>query len=72
MLETRFPRLLGDIGHPRTFACPVRLRTVRGASPRRVVVERDPRLVAPFVAAARELEREGVDAFATCCGFRAA
>src|SRR5690242_21855162 len=71
MLDTRFPRVVGDIGHPRTFACPVRYRTVEGASPRRVVVERDPRLVAPFVAAARELERDGVAAIATSCGFLA-
>ena len=46
MLETRFPRLLGDIGNPATFAFPVRYRTVRGASPRRVVVERDRALLA--------------------------
>jgi len=71
MLDTRFPRVVGDIGHPGTFAFPVRYATVRGASPRRVVVERDPRLVAPFVAAARELEDEGVAAIATSCGFLA-
>jgi Asp/Glu/hydantoin racemase len=71
MLDTRFPRPVGDIGNPRTFAFPVRYRTVRGASPRRVVVERDPQLVAPFVAAARELEAEGVAAITTSCGFLA-
>ena len=71
MLDTRFPRPVGDIGHPGTFAFPVRHRTVRGASPRRVVVERDPRLVAPFVAAARELEADGVAAITTSCGFLA-
>ena len=71
MLDTRFPRPVGDIGNPRTFAFPVRYRTVRGASPRRVVLEPDPRLVAPFVAAARELEAEGVAAIATSCGFLA-
>lgn len=71
MLDTRFPRPVGDIGNPRTFAFPVRHATVRGASPRRVVVERDPRLVAPFVAAARELEAAGVAAIATSCGFLA-
>jgi len=71
MLDTRFPRVVGDIGNPRTFAFPVRYRTVRGASPQRVVVERDPRLVAPFVAAARELEAGGVAAIATSCGFLA-
>jgi hypothetical protein len=71
MLDTRFPRPPGDIGNPRTFACPVRYRTVRGASPRRVVVERDPSLLAPFVEAARALEREGATAITTSCGFLA-
>ena len=71
MLETRVPRLLGDIGHPRTFAFPVRTRVVRGALPRRVVVERDATLLAPFVAAARELEDEGAAALTTSCGFLA-
>jgi len=71
MLETRFPRPPGDIGHPRTFAFPVRTRIVRGASPQRVVVERDASLLAPFVAAARELEAEGAAALTTSCGFLA-
>jgi len=71
MLDTRFPRPVGDIGNPRTFAFPVRYSTVRDASPRRVVVERDARLIAPFVVAARALEAEGVAAIATSCGFLA-
>jgi Asp/Glu/hydantoin racemase len=71
MLDTRFPRVLGDIGNPRTFAFPVRYRTVRGASPRRVVVERDPALLAPFIEAARELEEGGATAITTSCGFLA-
>jgi len=71
MLETRFPRPRGDIGNPATFSFPVRYRTVSGASPRRVVIERDPTLLAPFIEAARALEREGVAAIATSCGFLA-
>ena len=71
MLDTRFPRPLGDIGNPGTFAFPIRYRTVRGASPRRVVVERDPSLLAPFIDAARALEREGASAITTSCGFLA-
>ena len=71
MLDTRFPRVQGDIGNPATFDFPVRYRTVRGASPRRVVVERDPALLAPFLAAARDLEHEGATAIATSCGFLA-
>ncbi len=71
MLDTRFPRVVGDIGNPATFDFPVCHRTVRGASPRRVVVERDPALLAPFIDAARELERDGASAITTSCGFLA-
>jgi Asp/Glu/hydantoin racemase len=71
MLETRFPRPRGDIGNARTFAFPVRYRMVRGATPRRVVIEGDPTLLAPFIDAARALEREGVSAVTTSCGFLA-
>lgn len=71
MLETRFPRPPGDIGNPRTFAFPVHYLTVRGASPRRVVIEGDPALLAPFIDAARALERQGVAAVTTSCGFLA-
>jgi len=71
MLDTRFPRPRGDIGNPQTFAFPVRYRTVRGAWPRKVVIERDPALLVPFIDAARALEREGVAAITTSCGFLA-
>ncbi len=71
MLETRFPRPRGDIGNPTTFDFPVRYRTVSGASPRRVVVEPDRALLAPFIDAARALESEGVAAVTTSCGFLA-
>ena len=71
MLETRFPRPPGDVGNAQTFAFPVRYRAVAGASPRKVVIERDPALLAPFVDAARALEREGVAAVTTSCGFLA-
>ena len=37
MLDTRFPRPPGDIGHPATFGFPVRRRVVEGAAPGRVV-----------------------------------
>ena len=70
MLDTRFPRLPGDIGHPRTFDFPVRRAVVSGASPQRVVRERDPALLAPFIAAARRLvEQDGATAITTSCGF---
>jgi hypothetical protein len=69
MLETRFPRPPGDIGNPASFAFPVRYAVVRGASPQRVVTERAAGLLAPFVEAARSLERAGCAAIVTSCGF---
>jgi hypothetical protein len=69
MLDTRFPRVPGDIGHPATFDFPVRYRVVRGASPQRVVRERDPALLAPFIAAGRALVADGATAISTSCGF---
>jgi len=71
MLDTVFPRIPGDIGNPDTFDFPVRYQVVRGASPQRVVKEADPRLLEPFIDAARGLEKEGVKAIATSCGFLA-
>ena len=69
MLETRFPRPLGDIGNPASFTFPVRYKLVRGASPERVVRERAAGLLDPFIGAARELIDEGCNAITTSCGF---
>ncbi|WP_422446187.1 aspartate/glutamate racemase family protein [Thermoanaerobacterium sp. DL9XJH110] len=71
MLDTRFPRIPGDIGNALTFDFPVRYKKVEGATSRRVVKDADPALIAPFIEAARELEREGVSAITTSCGFLA-
>jgi hypothetical protein len=75
MLDTRFPRPVGDVGNPQTWrraGIPVRFATVRGASPQRIVREKDPQLLQPFVDAARELERAGAALLSTSCGFLAA
>jgi hypothetical protein len=69
MLQTRFPRLPGDVGHPGSFAMPVRHVVVPGATPRRIVPAADPALLAPFVAAARALVADGAAAITTSCGF---
>ncbi len=71
MLDTVFPRIPGDVGNQHTFSFPVRYRVVKGASPHRVVKEADPLLLQPFIEAARELEKQGVKAIATSCGFLA-
>ena len=73
MLQTRFPRPPGDIGHPASFAVPTRRLIVEGATPGRVVRDavdlRASGLVERFVAAARQLEAEGAAAITTSCGF---
>lgn len=69
MLETQFPRPLGDIGNPNTWAFPVHFATVSGASAQKVVRE-DPSLLLPdFVAQGRRLIAEGCAGIATSCGF---
>jgi hypothetical protein len=71
MLDTRFPRIPGDIGNAKTFPFTVRYLTVKGAVPARVVWEPDPELLQPFIDGARELEKLGVKAITTSCGFLA-
>jgi len=71
MLDTTFPRIIGDIGNPQTFDFPVRYRTVKGATPERIVVRADKTMIQPFVAAGRDLIQEGAVALATSCGFLA-
>lgn len=71
MLDTVFPRITGDIGSASTFSFPVRYKIVKGASPQRVVKEADLSLLKPFIEAAQELQRDGVRAITTSCGFLA-
>ena len=71
MLDTKFPRIPGDIGNAKTFPFPTVKLMVKGASPQRVVVEGDVALLEPFLNAAEELEKQGVSAIATSCGFLA-
>jgi hypothetical protein len=69
MLETRFPRLEGDIGHPGGWPFPVRYATVAGASPERAIVRGGEGLIAPFLAAGRDLVAAGAAGVTTSCGF---
>src|SRR4026207_2388469 len=82
MLDTRFPRIPGDMGNATTFPFPVRYHRVSGAAPgpvrRRGAARARPPLpgrrgaeglLDAFVEAARFLEREGVGAITTNCGF---
>lgn len=69
MLDTKFPRIPGDVGNAFTFDFPVRYHTVVGSNPTRVVIEADPALLEPFIEGARALEAAGCSAITTSCGF---
>ena len=71
MLDTVFPRIPGDVGNPDTFSFPVLYKVVKGANSTRVVKDADPNLLQLFIDAAGDLERKGVKAIATSCGFLA-
>ena len=70
MLDTAFPRPLGDIGNPASFPFPVLYDTVPSATVQRIVGSRpDPALLVPFVAAGRRLIDRGCGRITTSCGF---
>lgn len=74
MLDTRFPRPPGDIGHPdsfRRYGLEPLYQVVKGASAHRVVKLPDATLIEPFVAAGRELVKRGAERIGTSCGFLA-
>ena len=69
MLEAQFPRIPGDMGNAMTWPFPVHFKIVRGASPKRVVLEGATGLKDAFIAAAQEMVDDGVDGITTNCGF---
>ena len=69
MLDTQFPRIVGDMGNALTFDFPVRYHRISGASPDLVVRKSAWDLLPAFIEGARFLEREGVRAISTNCGF---
>jgi hypothetical protein len=73
MLDTQFPRPVGDIGHPDTFQIPTHREIVRGIWPAKVVQSaaglHQARIVAGFQGVVRNLEKRGAKAITTSCGF---
>lgn len=69
MLNTRFPRIPGDIGHAGTWPFPVQYKVVTDATPDNVVRGDAGPLLEAFVTAGRELVDLGCDGIATNCGF---
>ena len=73
MLDTRFPRPVGDLGNLATWPVPVNIRVVRGIWPDKVVQSaaglHAGRVGPAFAAIVRSLAREGAQAVTTTCGF---
>lgn len=70
-LESSFLKPIGHIREPAGFDFPIRYQVIPGATIDRLIRERDPALLQPFIAAAQALEREGVKAITGSCGFLA-
>ena len=71
MLETQFPRVVGDMGNALTWPFPVQYRVVRGATPDLVVRNDVTQLTNLFIAAAKDMVATGADGITTNCGFLA-
>lgn len=71
MLDTRFPRILGDVGNAASWPFPVRYAVVPGATPEAIVCDDIEPFVQAFIAAGRALVAEGCTGIATTCGFLA-
>lgn len=69
MLNTRFPRIPGDIGNATTWPFPVQYKVVNDATPDDVVRGDATPLLQAFIDAGRELVDMGCDGIATNCGF---
>jgi len=73
MLDTRFPRIVGDIGNPASFDFPVILRTMEGIGPDDAVAAHPdrPRVMAALADNAAKLAEQGAAGISTSCGFLA-
>ncbi len=70
-LESTFAKLPGHIKNATSFDFPVAYEVVEGATVERLLRRPDAELLAPFIDAARALERDGVAAITGSCGFLA-
>ncbi|MFC1558015.1 aspartate/glutamate racemase family protein [candidate division KSB1 bacterium] len=61
----------GNIAHPDTFSFPVLYKRVEGAYYQTVVVQPNKNVLRNMIETAREMERDGIQAIMTNCGFNA-
>ena len=73
MLDTRFPRIVGDIGNAETFPFPVIYQKLEGIGPNDAVAAAPdrPRIRAALAANAKALAEKGAIGISTSCGFLA-
>lgn len=71
MLDTRFPRILGDMGNAHTWPFPVLYHVVCGASAEKIVLQDARHTLSAFIDAGHELIAMGAEAITTTCGFLA-
>ncbi len=69
MLDTKFPRHLGDIGNPKSFDFPVRKSVIKDAFPDTIIRQSPEKCLPAFISAAQKLEAEGAGLITTSCGF---
>ena len=69
MLETQFPRILGDIGNADSWPFPVRYKNVPNSTANHVIRHNAADLTPLFIDAAQQLVSEGIAAITTSCGF---
>ena len=71
LLNTRIPFIPGDVGNSSTYDFPVVYKVVDDLLTDRIVVDADPALCEPIIREACALEREGVSAITSDCGYMA-
>jgi hypothetical protein len=69
VMDALIPRIPGDVGNASTFPFPVRYEVVPRATLERLIRQRDPDLLQPFIEGGLKLAAQGVRAITTTCGF---
>lgn len=69
LIECSTPFIPGDVGNASTYEFPVLYRTVPEVTLERLIEQGDETLAEPVIEAARELEKMGVRAITSDCGF---
>ncbi len=69
LIDCETPFIPGDVGNASTYDFPVLYRTAPGVSLDRLIEQGDPTMVDAIIETARELEKAGVRAITSDCGY---